>query len=104
MLAPVVEIAQSVRQSSEDKTVYPSEDSTNAERGPTAETSPPPSQSSCTRAFGENCDFPAENGEAGEVHADKNIRVGPPDYKPLDVPPWEFLSAFYPDPHEDVRL
>jgi hypothetical protein len=83
MLAPVVEIA---RATSAKESVVPSAD-VHAESNATS---------------GEpTCDFPAKNEGSQSVSADVFIRR---DYTPLDVPPWEFLSAFYPDPHEDVRL
>jgi hypothetical protein len=96
LLAPVVEIAQAVRLSSEEKTVLPSEDTTQFEPGV------PPDL--ITRGRDGVSNFPAEKCKTGEVHADKNIRVDCSGPVIPDVSPSEFLSAFYPSTQQAVRL
>jgi hypothetical protein len=50
------------------------------------------------------CDFTAENAQVEGVYADKFIRIDarPPD--PSEVTLDGFLSAFFPDPYEDINL
>jgi len=56
------------------------------------------------RASDEKCDFPAENAQVEEVYADKFIRVDSRQPDPSKVTPDDFLSAFYPDSNEKIRL
>lgn len=84
LLAPVVEIA---RATSAKEGVVTSADFEAAESNATFEEA--------------TCDFSAKNEDSESVSADVFIRR---EYTPLGVPPWEFLRAFYPDPHEEVRL
>jgi hypothetical protein len=87
-LAPLVEIAEAVRQSSEDDAVT-SEDFEQAA-----------SESSCPSTSDVNCDFPAENAQTEEGHADKFIRVPPLADVTLDA----FLAAFRPTPADALNL
>jgi hypothetical protein len=56
------------------------------------------------RASDEKSDFPAENAQVEEVNADKFIRIDAPPPDPEKVTPDDFLSAFYPDSGEEIRL
>jgi len=52
----------------------------------------------------EKCDFPAENDQSRESHADKFIRMTARQPKASEVTLDDFLSTFYPDPDEEIRL
>jgi hypothetical protein len=95
MLAPVVEIAMHARASAKGDGV-PSEDWTQraAEDDlPEAPEFVPPTQN-------EKCDFPAENEESCTPPEDVFLRRD----DPAKVTPDDFLTAFFPDPYEDINL
>jgi hypothetical protein len=93
LLAPLVEIASSVRESSDGTALNPSEDVTH----PVSADSP----EFVARGQNEKSDFPQQNEETGEVHADKNIRM---EIQPENVTTDDFLAAFVPDPCEEINL
>jgi hypothetical protein len=95
MLAPVVEIAMHARASAKGSGV-PVEDfateATEARPSPDAEFVPPTQN--------EKCDFPAKNEESRTAPAEIYLRLDDPAKATLD----DFLSAFFPDPYEEVNL
>jgi hypothetical protein len=99
MLAPVVEIAMHARASAKG-TPLPFADLTQTD----ADDADFPSAEFVPRASDEKRDFPAENIQVEEAHADKFIRleVSAPD--PEKVTTDDFLSAVFPDPFEDINL
>jgi len=95
MLAPVVEIAMHARASAKGSGV-PSEDLTQPESEdglPETAEFVPPTQN-------EKCDFPAENEESCTPPEDVFLRRDDPAKVTLD----DFLTAFFPDPYEDINL
>ncbi len=88
MLAPIVAIAQSVRESSVDSGVSMEDFDSCVTEVHEPDLVP--------RGQNGKCDFTAENSEVGKVPEDKFIRVTPS----LD----EFLTAFFPDPYQDINL
>jgi hypothetical protein len=95
MLAPVVEIAMHARASAKGSGV-PVEDfateATEARPSPDAEFVPPTQN--------EKYDFPAKNEESRTAPEEINLRLDDPAKATLD----DFLSAFFPDPYEDINL
>jgi hypothetical protein len=95
MLAPVVEIAMHARASAKESGV-PVEDfateATEAGPAPDAEFVPPTQN--------EKYDFPAKNEESRMAPEEINLRLDDPAKVTLD----DLLSAFFPDPYEDINL
>jgi len=65
---------------------------------------PAPDAELVQRASDEKCDFPAENAQVAEGSADKFIRVTARQPNPSEVTLDDFLTAFFPDPDEDINL
>ncbi len=93
LLAPLVEIAAGVRESSDGKAVNTSEDVTH----PVSAESP----EFVARGQNEKSDFPQQNEESAEVHADKNIRM---ETVQENVTTDDFLAAFVPDPCGEINF
>jgi hypothetical protein len=93
LLAPLVEIAAGVRESSDGKAVKPLEDVTH----PVSADSP----EFVARGQNEKCDFPQQNEESAEVHADVFIRM---EAHPENVTTDDFLAAFVSDPCEEINF
>ncbi len=93
LLAPLVEIAAGVRESSDGKALNTSED--------VAQTVSAENQKFVARGQNEKSDFPQQNEKSAEVHADVFIRMEVP---PENVTTDDFLAAFVPDPYEEINL
>jgi hypothetical protein len=95
MLAPVVEIAMHARASSNGSGV-PVEDLTQ----PDPEDVSPASAEFVPPTQNEKCDFSAKNEESHTAPEEIFLRLDDPSEVTLDG----FLSAFFPDPYEDINL
>jgi hypothetical protein len=95
MLAPVVEIAMHARASAKGSGV-PVEDLTQ----PDPEDVSPASAEFVPPTQNEKCDFPAKNEESHMAPEEINLRLDDPAKATLD----DFLSAFFPDPYEEINL
>lgn len=88
--APLVQIAVQLRESSDGKALEPSEDFAH---------DPAPESGAKTQTG--KCDFPAKSDESQNATADKFIRMRT---SPESVTQDEFLTAFCPDPSEEINL